>query len=165
MNDQVMLPQAKTWLQEHLHNHYLDSDWRPILTVVMTAEGDATATLDAVGKLASTRYPPKPTIKIPAQPYTITPQVAILECNLMASIAELHIRHQIFGDLPSLEDLLDPAEEKEVGDSPYQFEGGDAEIVAQICHQMAVDQHNIVDVDSEDEHKPEEENGQCYRGY
>ena len=50
-----------------------------------------------------------------------------------------------------------PAEEKEVEDSPYQFEGGDAEIVAQICHQMAVDQHNIVDVDSEDEHKAEEE--------
>jgi len=25
---------------------------------------------------------------------------------------------------------------KEVGDSPYQFESGDAEIVAEVCHQM-----------------------------
>ena len=104
-----------------------------------------------------TCYPPKPTIKIPTQPYTITPHVAILEHDLMASIAELHLQHWIFGDMPSLEDLLDPAEEKEIGDSPYQFEGADAEIVAEVYHQMAVYKHNIVDVDSEDEHKAEEE--------
>src|SRR5882672_11288265 len=75
----------------------------------------------------------------------------------MASVAEHHILHWIFGDLPSLKDLLDPAEEKEVVESPYQFEGGDAEIVAEVHHQMAVDQCDIVDVDSEDEHEAEEE--------
>jgi len=39
----------------------------------------------------------------------------------------------------------------------YQFEGGDAKIVAEVHHQMAVDQHNIVDVDSEHEEEAEEE--------
>jgi len=50
MNYQVMLPQAETWFQEHLHNCFVDSDWRPILAAVMAAEGDAAATLDAIGK-------------------------------------------------------------------------------------------------------------------
>jgi len=37
-NDQVMLPQAEIWLQEHLHNCHVDSNWRPIPAAVMAAE-------------------------------------------------------------------------------------------------------------------------------
>ena len=48
-----------------------------------------------------------------------------------------------------LEDLLDLIEEKEVGDSPYRFEGGDTKIMAEVCHQMAVSHREIIEVDSE----------------
>jgi len=48
----------------------------------------------------------------------------------MESVEEL-VRHQrIIGPPPTLEDLVTPVEEREIGDSPYRFEGGDAEIVA-----------------------------------
>ena len=33
---------------------------------------------------------------------------------------------------------VDLVEEREIGDSPYRFEGGDAEIVAVVQHEMAV---------------------------
>jgi hypothetical protein len=155
--DKISLPQAETRLQEHLGERYVDSDWRPALAAVMAAEGDVTAALDAIGKLASTSCPPRLTIKIPARPKNSAPQVTTLEKDLMDSVAELHKRRRIIGKPPSLEDLLDPIEEKEVEDSPYRFEGGDAEIVAEVHHQMAVEHGEIIEVDSEDEDGGEEE--------
>jgi hypothetical protein len=50
-------------------------------------------------------------------------------------------------------------DKKEVGDSPYRFEGGDAEIVAKVHHQMAVEHGEVVEVDSDDEDGGEGEEG------
>ena len=47
--------------------------------------------------------------------------------------------------------LFNPIEECEVGDSPYRFEGGDAEIVAEVRHEMAVAQGEIIELDDEDD--------------
>ena len=63
----------------------------------------------------------------------------------MDSVAELVKRKRIIGCPPSLEDLVNPAEEQEIGDSPYKFEGGDAEIVAEVRHEMAVERGEIID--------------------
>jgi hypothetical protein len=70
--------------------HYVDSDWRPVLAAVTAAKGDITATLNAVRKLGSTSCPPRLTIKIPAQLKNSAPHVTTLAKDLMDSVAELH---------------------------------------------------------------------------
>lgn len=62
-------------------------------------------------------------------------------------------RNRIHGRIPTLDELLDPKEEREVGDSPYEFEGGDRAIVGEVQHEMAVASGEAIEVDigSEDE--------------
>ena len=57
-----------------------------------------------------------------------------------------------------LEDLVDPEDEREVGESPYEFKGGDDEIVDEVRHKMAVERGEIIEVDSDSE--GEEDNDQ-----
>ena len=56
----------------------------------------------------------------------------------------------------ALEDLVNPIEECEVGDSPYRIEGGDAEIVAEVQHEMVVAQGEIIELDDEDDDKDDD---------
>ena len=58
---------------------------------------------------------------------------------------------------PTLKDLVNPIEEHEVGDSPYRFEGGDAEIVAEVQHEMAVAQGKIIELYDEDDDKDDDD--------
>ena len=44
----------------------------------------------------------------------------------------------IFGTPPNLEYLVEPAEECDIHDSPYAFEGGNANILAEVQHEMAI---------------------------
>jgi hypothetical protein len=46
-------------------------------------------------------------------------QLAALEAELMDSVAELKTCKHIFGTAPTLEELLNPIQECEVGDLPY----------------------------------------------
>ena len=60
---------------------------------------------------------------------------------------------------PTLEDLLNPIEENEVGDSPYRFPGGDEEIIAEAQRLTTADgtdnpdrnAQEMIDDDDEDE--------------
>ena len=58
---------------------------------------------------------------------------------------------------PTLKDLVNPIEEHEVGDSPYRFEGGDAEIVAEVQHEMAVAQGEIIELDDKDDDEDDDD--------
>src|SRR4051812_2873968 len=58
-------------------------------------------------------------------------QCQILKDQLMESVAKLKKQNQIFRDLPTLEELLDPVEEHKTGDLPHGFEDGEASIVAE----------------------------------
>ena len=69
----------------------------------------------------------------------------------MDSIEELVRRRQIIGPPPTLEDLVNPVEEREIGDSLYRFDGGDAKIVAEVWHEMAVVQGDIIELDDSDD--------------
>jgi hypothetical protein len=72
----------------------------------------------------------------------------------MDSIEELVKHKRIIGPPPTLEDLVNPIEEQEVGDSPYRFEGGDAQIIAKVRHEMAAARGEVIklnDSDSEDD--------------
>jgi hypothetical protein len=121
--------------------------WQPALDAVMAAENDDDAALDAIIKL---RYTSNPVPSIP--PPAKAAAQSQIETDLMESVAELKNRNRIFGPMPALDDLLDPVEEREVGDSPYLFEGGDEEIAAQVCREQAED---AIEIDSDDEEEPE----------
>lgn len=55
-------------------------------------------------------------------------------------------RKWIFGS-PTIEDLVDTLEEREVGDSPYKFEAGTSEIVAEVQWEMAIKSGKIIEID------------------
>jgi hypothetical protein len=42
---------------------------------------------------------------------------------------------------------LNPIEEREIGDSLYCFEGGDAEIVAQVTWEQAIEHGELMEID------------------
>ena len=64
----------------------------------------------------------------------------------------------IIGSLPTLEDLVNLVEEHEIGDSLYRFEGGHAEILAVVQHEMAVARGDVIELeDSEDDAEDEVE--------
>ena len=46
---------------------------------------------------------------------------------------------QIRGTRPTLEDLLNPVEEREIGESKFRFPGGDAEIIAKVIRESRGD--------------------------
>jgi len=62
-------------------------------------------------------------------------------------------RHnQIFGKLPTIDELVNPLEENKDIDSPYKFNktnDTDAEIIMEVQHQMAVKAGEIIEVDSD----------------
>ncbi|KAG6851747.1 hypothetical protein H0H87_012556 [Tephrocybe sp. NHM501043] len=128
----MTLPVAETQLCEHLGDRYDDKDWRPALNT----EGDAVEAQDAIQTLAAASQLPKLTIKLPGR-HASNPQIEATETALMESVNELVKRNRIFGNPPTLEELLNPAEERDDPDSLYTFDGGDDEIVAQVRREMA----------------------------
>ena len=65
---------------------------------------------------------------------------------------KLKIRWQIVGTTPTHEDILNPIQEHEIGDSLYHFEGGDAEIItAALAPEIIEVEDDSTDRESEDE--------------
>src|SRR6201996_1235469 len=123
----MTLPQSKETLLAHLGDHYKDTDWHPILKAIMDAEGDITKAQDAVQAFAADCEQPKLVIKLPAShPH----QVVDLENGLMESVEELKAQKRVVRPLPSIDNLINPAKERETGEgSLHTFSGGDDEIV------------------------------------
>src|SRR5882724_6340303 len=119
------LPEAEGHLQQALGDDFVDSDWRPALKTVMDAEGDTEKALHNVQKLAACTHLPRIKIKIPAH----APKLVATEEALMHSVAELKGHNCIFGELLTINELVEPLEEKEIGYSLYQSKGGDDDIV------------------------------------
>ncbi|KAI6118120.1 hypothetical protein F5141DRAFT_1211989 [Pisolithus sp. B1] len=146
----MTLPTAETKLQELLKDQFVYEHWQGALNTVMDAEGDVTEAIAAVERLATaTLHCTGLTIKLPT--CSCLPQLTVLEEALTESIQILKSQKRILGPLPTLDEILHPKEEQEIGESQYQFEGGDAEIVAMVQHELAVEWGEIVEIQSDDE--------------
>ena len=56
-----------------------------------------------------------------------------------------------------MDEFLDSADEREVGESPYLFSGGDEEIVKQVKCELAVAAGEIEELDEDNSEEEEEE--------
>ncbi|KIK80223.1 hypothetical protein PAXRUDRAFT_159208 [Paxillus rubicundulus Ve08.2h10] len=65
-------------------------------------------------------------------------QLCTAEWDLENIVEDLIQCKQIIGTVLTLEEMLNPVDEREVGESTYQFKHGDGEIIAKVNHEMAV---------------------------
>jgi hypothetical protein len=134
--------------------HYNDGDWRPAFEAVMIAEEDSNTAASAVEQLAqaaSRRTGLK--IRIPARRPPLA-QLTALENEVATSIQDLKTRNRIFGEPPSVDEFLEPAEEQQVGES---FEGGDEAIITVVKQEMAEKAGQVIEVESDEEDDPQAE--------
>ena len=146
----MSLPQAENALKGHLRNRYVDEEWQPALDAVMAAENDATAALEQLKELrhASKSNPAAASSSI-LPLYAPTTQCEDLEADLMSSVKMLKSQNRIFGRLPTIAELISPPEEQESEDNLQRL--NDDEIVAQVHYERAVEQGEIIEIESEDE--------------
>ena len=118
---------------------YVDEHWRAALTAIMDAEGDTKEASVAAEKLAAAAtHRTGLVIKIPAlraRPL----QLAGAEEEILESVKNLKDYNRIFSTPMTLDELLAPREETEIGKERYQFEDDEAAIVMEVKHQMAVE--------------------------
>ena len=152
----LSLPNAEIRLQAHLGNRYIDSDWRPALKAVMDAEGSSEVALGAIQDLEhEAKHRPGIKIRIPRQ--EVPPWIADseAEAQLMETIQDLKARNRIFGNPPTLGELLEPPEEKEIRLGPsLELERSDEAIVDIVHKEMAGTDGEVIEVESDDEDQP-----------
>jgi hypothetical protein len=159
-SDSLTLPEVEAQLESLLGQRYVDNDWQPALKAIMDAEGDVEAATAAVEKLAGEaaqnsrlkiclRRPEK-------QPSNPAPQLAAIEKDLMASVDELQKRKRIFGEPPTIDDLIQPPEERD-GDVEEIEASDEVEIVAEIKRRISIERGEIVEVESDSESDVEDD--------
>ncbi|GJE99376.1 DDE-domain-containing protein [Phanerochaete sordida] len=137
------LPEVEDSLQKLLGTAYNQRDWKAAFNAIFEAEDDNMKALEAVNKMrdeamkndapehvspASPASPQPPASVKPTQ--ADAPQLKKVEGELEVALVDLHQHRRIHGPLPSLDEVLEPLEEQKIEESPYEFPGGEEEIVA-----------------------------------
>ncbi|KAG1851585.1 hypothetical protein DFJ58DRAFT_728803 [Suillus subalutaceus] len=147
----MSLPAVENNLKAHLHEHYVDSDWRLALKVIMDAKDDTDMALNAVNVLAeAASHHTGLKIHIPMCSQQAADQLSFTEADLMQSVNNLKAHNHIFGRLLTLDELLDPAEERDMGEFPT-FEGGDKVIADEFCHEVTITSGEVIKIDSDND--------------
>ena len=124
------LPEVHDHLRERLGNYYIANEWNESLDSVLRAEDDTSAALAALAALCKKWAPDTPSE--PCEAAETPDECSEVEGELMGLVAELKARRCIFGKPCTLDELLDPEEEREIGENLYAFEGGDTEIIEMV---------------------------------
>ncbi|KAG1719732.1 uncharacterized protein EDB91DRAFT_1281413 [Suillus paluster] len=89
---------------------------------------------------------------VPTKKSTNHISIMTAENELKSSLQELKARNRIFGEPLSLDELLEPAEEKQIGDSlGFDLNGGDMAIVVAVSREIAKKQGEVIEADSDDD--------------
>ncbi|KAI0078041.1 hypothetical protein K474DRAFT_1706766 [Panus rudis PR-1116 ss-1] len=164
------MPKTEEKLQEILGDRYKADDWLPAFNAVFAAEEDECAALLAIQQLekesmmtaeaevgdSTPDRGSKESSKLPREQNcrAQVPQLAELECELDAVVDDLHARRRIIGARPTIEDLLNPIDEIQVGAREYAFPGGDEEIIARALE--GSDEGTVTDDEGNEEEEEEE---------
>lgn len=150
----MSLPQAELALQKHLGDRYVDEDWRDALKAGMiedeNTEGLAVAAIENMRLTVISLHNPTTSSPVPTPSLAMTQQSNDLEKDLAEAVTRLKERNRIFGKVPTLAELLDPMEERVVGESEFVFEGGIEEIVAQVYEEKAIAEGRVIEIDDSD---------------
>ncbi|KIJ04375.1 hypothetical protein PAXINDRAFT_122841 [Paxillus involutus ATCC 200175] len=76
--------------------------------------------------------------------------------QLWASVKALKVRNRIIGTPMTIDEILAPREEAEIGATMHNFEGGDKAIVAEVRHQLAVECGEVIEIDSDSDDEDDE---------
>lgn len=159
MLDDIRLPTIEKQLSETLGAAYTASDWDPVLKVIMDAENDMEKALTDIDQLVIPIFGcPIRQISISSQALATTqtamprdlPQLAEVEKSLQAAVDDLQKRKRIIGKALTLEEMLNPVEETGIGESAYEFAGGDDEIVAHVKHALAMKQGEVIEAEDKE---------------
>ena len=149
--DTMTLPQAEEKLSVHLGDRYVAKDWYPALKAVMDAEGDVIKAQKALREISLACERPKLTIKVLAQRACPT-QLASAKKAIINSVQRLKDRNRIFGELPTIDDIIDPVDEREdVEDSPHIFPNGETGIIEQVIHEEKVKRGEIIEIEDDED--------------
>jgi len=162
MVDDMSLPETELALQAHLGDCFVDTDWQPALAAVMDAEGDtnqARQMVDDFYKKATHRSGLK--IRIPALSTVLSKpqQATVVEADLMDTILELKSRNRIFGPAPSINDILDPIEERQ--QEQTETDGSVKGIADVVRREIAVENGEIIEIDDSEDDDNEDDNAPC----
>ncbi|KIJ59004.1 hypothetical protein HYDPIDRAFT_171009 [Hydnomerulius pinastri MD-312] len=149
----MTLPDAEAALQAHLRSWFEDSNWRLALKAIMDAEGVIEDTLKAVDQLseaASSRSGLKVCIPTKSTLLQKPDQVVLLEAKIMESVHTLKSHNHIFGTLLTVDELLDPVEERDSGDLESLADGSIKGIADKVQWEMAIANGEIIKIEDED---------------
>ena len=133
-------------MKKALGQRYKDEDWTGPFDAVLGAEGNSIVALDAIEKLYE-KARRRLVIRIPA--FRKPAQCEDIENDLVTALQELKIRKRIHGDIPSLDEIVDPVEER-MEESQHAVTC-DGDIVRQVELEMSTPEVEEVGSDSEDE--------------
>ena len=148
------LPEVHSLLQERLGDQYIAREWDEPLESILGAEDDTDAALAALDTLRN-KWAPNSSSNL-CNVATIPKEPSKVEEELLDLVAQLKDRMRITGQPLTLDEFLDPKEEREVGECLESFEGGDIEIVGMVQQEMGVASGEIEEIDSNDD-EPEVE--------
>jgi len=133
----MSLPDVETALSTHLGDHYVNTNWEPVLKAIMESEDDESA-LDAVAThRTATQSHSGIKICIPAR------QLASAEAELMESVCWLKERNRIHGPLPSVDNVVEPPEERDLPEPV--LDGSVGAIADEVCREAAIANGEIAD--------------------
>jgi hypothetical protein len=152
------LEEAEDRLRACPGERYSFEEWKKGFDAVFKAENDATAAIAAVNAL---KQEMKAENDAPAMTTSSSNQPSLsqldqLEGDLTSAVDELAQRRRIHGTRLTLEELLNPIEEKDVGWSEYQFLNGDQNIVAEARRQIGMQEER----DNSEESSGDEADGE-----
>ena len=126
-----------------LCDQYVANEWNESLDSVLGAEDGSDAALAALGALCNKwAVDTRPEL---CEVATFSDEQKEVEEELLDLVAQLKVRRCIIGEPCTLEELLDPEEEREFGKNTYACEGGDVEIVRMVQREMALARGEIED--------------------
>ena len=161
LSNSITLPDIESCLKTLLGLDYVEQDWKAAIDAIFAAEHDTNIAIQEVERLATAAAnASRLTICIQCPSgEQIALQVLEIEKGLVAMVEELHKLKGIKENIPSVDELVEPKEECEVGvetDKLVSMPSGDAEIVVHVKHVIAVEKGEIMEVDdSEDDNDSE----------
>ncbi|KAJ7670535.1 hypothetical protein B0H17DRAFT_1141764 [Mycena rosella] len=146
----MTLPVVEKALREFLGDKFsVNSLWRMTLDRLIGCE-DGDEALNVLTQAQSQVSGSTPALPSPP------PQLVSMENDLMNKITILHQRKRITtSGMPTIDDLVDPADEHDVGQSEFDFQT-DEQIVDAVRHEEAIARGDVMDVDDSDNEGEEE---------